>query len=831
MTQDTLAAAKPDWDVVVVGAGFSGLYAVHRLRQEGMTVRAFEKGSGIGGTWFWNTYPGARCDIESIDYQYSFSPDLLEEWSWSERYATQPEILSYIEYVADRFGLRDHIQLNTEITGMTWDEDRKLWEFLTEQGEAVTARFAVMASGGLTIAQVPDIEGVSSFGGTIAHTSQWPEAGVELAGKRVAVIGTGSSGLQVIPAAAEVAQEVIVLQRTPGFAVAPFQGEFTPEVAAEERAQFAERRYAARSSILGLPTPMNPVSGTALSPEQQRVALERYWGMGGLSMLGVFSDVMLSPDSNEIAADFVRDRIRAVVKDPDTAEKLIPRDYPLGTKRLGVDRGYYETYNRDNVTLIDVSTTPIEKLTERGLVVDGHEYEVDVIVFATGFDAFTGALLKIDPVGREGARLSAEWSAGPETYLGLAVAKFPNLFMSLGPGSAAALSNAILTLEQQIDWIVGAITRAGARGWVVLEAEESAQREWTATVAQIAQSTLMPRAKSWYTGANVPGKPQVVLVFLGGVVTYEQICDGIASAGYPGFTRTALTGASAPTPHLVSISADTALEVLDVGSGKPLVLVCGTGQDLRMYASLIDEFAGTRRVIAYNHRGIGASTRGAGPISVESLAEDLVALMDALSVDRADILGWSLGSAVAQAAAIAHPDRIESLVLASTWARTSPFQQAILTALRHPWTVGDRAAAIHAMSIAYSQEFVNSPAFPMLMAGAEPLLPSTPEAIQAVLEQWGANLVHDTVDRLPQITARTLVLAAEHDILTPPTEGRMVSQLIPGATLHEFKGPGSSHTVHMERRAEFMSVVRSFLQDAEPAGEPEPRVFEFAATN
>lgn len=831
MTEDSVAAVQPDWDVVVVGAGFSGLYAIHKLRQEGMTVRAFEKGSGVGGTWFWNTYPGARCDIESIDYQFSFSPELLEEWSWSERYATQPEILAYLEHVADRFDLRDHVQLDTEITGMTWDDQQKLWVFRTERGATATARFAVMASGGLTIAQVPDIAGVDSYAGTIVHTSQWPAGGVDLVGKRVAVIGTGSTGLQVIPAAAEVAEEVIVFQRTPGFAVPGFLDEFTPEVAAGDRARFAERRYAARSSILGLPTPMNPASGTALSPAQRQEVLERYEGMGGLAMLGVFNDVMLNPESNEIVAEFVRDRIRTVVQDPDVAEKLIPQGYPFGAKRLGVDRGYYETFNRDNVSLVDVSATPIDRLTERGLIVDGREYEADVIVFATGFDAFTGALLKIDPVGRDGTRLSTVWSAGPETYLGLAVAKFPNLFMSLGPGSAAALSNAVVTLEQQIDWIVGAITRAGARGWVVLEAEESAQQEWTATVAQIAEQTLMPRAKSWYTGANVPGKPRVVLVFLGGVNTYEQICAGIAAAGYPGFTRTAVTGAPAPSPRLVPIATGAELEVLDVGSGKPLVLVCGTGQDLRMYASLIDEFAGTRRVIAYNHRGMGASTRGEGGMSVGSLAEDLIALLDALAIDRADLVGWSLGSAVAQEAAITHPGRVDALVLASTWARTSPFQQAILTALRYPWTVGDRAAAIHALSIAYSEEFVNSPAFPVLMAGADALLPSTPGQIQAVLDQWGANLAHDTVSRLPQITARTLVIAGEHDILTPPTEGRIVAQLIPDATFHQFAGPGASHTIFMERKDEFLRTVGEFLHDTEPPAQPAPAAFELATTH
>ena len=831
MTEDSVAAVQPDWDVVVVGAGFSGLYAIHKLRQEGMTVRAFEKGSGVGGTWFWNTYPGARCDIESIDYQFSFSPELLEEWSWSERYATQPEILAYLEHVADRFDLRDHVQLDTEITGMTWDDQQKLWVFRTERGATATARFAVMASGGLTIAQVPDIAGVDSYAGTIVHTSQWPAGGVDLVGKRVAVIGTGSTGLQVIPAAAEVAEEVIVFQRTPGFAVPGFLDEFTPEVAAGDRARFAERRYAARSSILGLPTPMNPASGTALSPAQRQEVLERYEGMGGLAMLGVFNDVMLNPESNEIVAEFVRDRIRTVVQDPDVAEKLIPQGDPFGAKRLGVDRGYYETFNRDNVSLVDVSATPIDRLTERGLIVDGREYEADVIVFATGFDAFTGALLKIDPVGRDGTRLSTVWSAGPETYLGLAVAKFPNLFMSLGPGSAAALSNAVVTLEQQIDWIVGAITRAGARGWVVLEAEESAQQEWTATVAQIAEQTLMPRAKSWYTGANVPGKPRVVLVFLGGVNTYEQICAGIAAAGYPGFTRTAVTGAPAPSPRLVPIATGAELEVLDVGSGKPLVLVCGTGQDLRMYASLIDEFAGTRRVIAYNHRGMGASTRGEGGMSVGSLAEDLIALLDALAIDRADLVGWSLGSAVAQEAAITHPGRVDALVLASTWARTSPFQQAILTALRYPWTVGDRAAAIHALSIAYSEEFVNSPAFPVLMAGADALLPSTPGQIQAVLDQWGANLAHDTVSRLPQITARTLVIAGEHDILTPPTEGRIVAQLIPDATFHQFAGPGASHTIFMERKDEFLRTVGEFLHDTEPPAQPAPAAFELATTH
>lgn len=525
-------------DVIVVGAGFAGLYAVHRLRGDGFTVQAFESGDGVGGTWYWNRYPGARCDVESIDYQYSFSPELLAEWTWSERYPAQPEILAYLNHVADRFDLRRSYQFGTSVTSAEWDDDTGHWTVQTDGGTRVNARHVVMASGMLSVPNSsPDIPGLETFTGQRLHTATWPAEPVDLSGKRVAVIGTGSTAIQAIPHIAREADHLLVLQRTANYALPAISTPWAKEEADMKRAEFEQRRHYAKHSFLGLASPLNDVSALSVSDEERERTFEEYFGMGGLPMYGVFNDILFNPEANRLAAEFVAARIRSRVNDPNIAEKLVPRGYPFGTKRLCVEDGYYETFNRDNVTLVDVSATPIDEITPSGIRIDGTEHPVDTIVFATGFDALTGAALRIDPRGKDGRKLSDEWADGPVTYLGVAVAGFPNLFMVTGPGNPGALSNAVISIEQNVDWITDALNRMREEDIPVMEATTEAQEQWTAQVADIASASLFPQAKSWYMGANIPGKPKVFSVFLGGVGKYREICDQIAAGGYTGFRR------------------------------------------------------------------------------------------------------------------------------------------------------------------------------------------------------------------------------------------------------------------------------------------------------
>jgi cyclohexanone monooxygenase len=526
--------SEPTFDAVVVGAGFSGLYAVHRLREDGFTVRAFEKGDGVGGTWYWNRYPGARCDVESLDYQYSFSDELIAEWHWSERYPAQAEILSYLNHVADRFDLRRDIQLQTAVTSAEWDDAAALWTVGTDRGETVTARYLVMASGCLSVAKEPDIPGVGNFAGLKLHTSAWPHEEPDLAGKRVAVIGTGSSGIQTITALAPVVGELLVLQRTPSFALPAIPTPVSEEEEATRKTEFQRRRAEAKNSFLGLTAPFNDTPAAEASEQERREVFERYFHMGGLPMYLAFNDLLFNPEMNQQVAEFHAEKIREQIEDKAVADLLVPTTYPWGTKRVCVETGYYKTFNRDNVSLIDISATPIEEITATGIRVDGVEHTVDVIVFATGFDALTGAPLKINPTGRGGVRLADRWADGPRTYLGLCVNGFPNMFLVTGPGSPSVFSNMVISIEQHVEWIADAMKALRDRGTPVLEATEAAEEEWTAQLAAIAEATLFPRANSWYMGANVPGKPRSFLAFLG-VGPYRQICDDVAADDYRGF--------------------------------------------------------------------------------------------------------------------------------------------------------------------------------------------------------------------------------------------------------------------------------------------------------
>jgi cyclohexanone monooxygenase len=523
-------------DVAIVGAGFSGLYMLHRVRQLGLQCRVFEAGSGIGGTWFWNRYPGARVDIESQEYAYSFSPELEDEWQWSERYASQAELLRYIEHVADRFDLRRDIQLDTRALSAAFDESTARWTITTDRGDVISARFCIMATGCLSMPKDIDIPGAERFRGKTYRTSRWPHEGVDFTGLTVAVIGTGSSGIQSIPEIAKQAKHLTVFQRTPNFSLPAQNHPSDPAAFADWKKNREKYRERARSQGFGvLIIDQHERNVADFTPEERRQEMEHRWQRGGFSLGGSFADLVTNKASNDVAAEFVRERIREVVKDPAVADMLTPTNHPLFTKRPCVDIGYYQTYNRDNVTLVDLTKTPIETITETGVKTMKANYEVDVIVYAIGFDAMTGALNAIDIRGRRGERLKSKWSAGPKTYLGLMVAGFPNLFMVTGPGSPSVLSNMMLSIEQHVDWITDCLAYLGDRQLGVIEATREAETNWVAHVNEVAATTLYPLANSWYMGANVPGKPRVFTPYIGGVPMYREKIESVAANGYEGF--------------------------------------------------------------------------------------------------------------------------------------------------------------------------------------------------------------------------------------------------------------------------------------------------------
>jgi cation diffusion facilitator CzcD-associated flavoprotein CzcO len=525
------------YDAVVVGAGFSGLYALHRLRESGLTVRVLEAGDGVGGTWFWNRYPGARCDVESLEYSYSFSEELQQEWSWSERYPAQGEVLRYLEHVADRFELWPDIQLGARVVEAAFDEGAGRWSIVTEAGETFSAQWCVMATGCLSSSQIPEIPGLERFEGDWYHTARWPQAGVDFTGKRVGVIGTGSTGIQLVPEVARDAAHTYVFQRTANFSVPNANRPLDPEIVRDWKARYAERREVQRRSMLGVAIPPGERAANEVPDDEVRRTLQERWEHGGgMPVLLSFKDLLVDEAANAKAAEFVRDKIRETVRDPSVAELLVPRAYPIGAKRLCQDEGYFETFNRDDVTLVDIRSTPIEEITATGIRTAGGEYEVDAIVFATGFDALTGALLAIDIRGRDGLTLTEAWGGGPRSYLGLMVAGFPNLFTVTGPGSPSVLSNMVVSIEQHVEWIADCIAALRDRGVDRIEATPAAQEAWMEHVAEVAGRTLFPRAASWYVGANVPGKPRVFMPYVGGVGPYRERCAQVAANGYEGFT-------------------------------------------------------------------------------------------------------------------------------------------------------------------------------------------------------------------------------------------------------------------------------------------------------
>ncbi|NNE85650.1 MAG: NAD(P)/FAD-dependent oxidoreductase [Alphaproteobacteria bacterium] len=523
-----------DFDVVVVGAGFAGMYLLHRLRGLGLSVRVIEAGSDVGGTWYWNRYPGARCDVESMQYSYQFSEELQQEWEWTERYATQSEILRYVDHVAERFDLRRDIQFDTRVTAATFDDATSRWVIETDDGARLRAPYCIMATGCLSSPNKPQFEGQEDFAGPIYHTGNWPHEGVDFTGQRVAVIGTGSSAIQSIPVIAEQAAQLTVFQRTPNYAVPAHNGPLDPAKVREIKADYAGFRARAKQTPTGNLFEVGGPSAMAVSAEERAREYEARWQAGGLPFLAAFADIMFDPEANQTIADFVRDKIRAIVDDPAVADLLAPKNI-IGCKRICVDTGYYETFNRDNVALVDISETPIARFTADGVSVDGRVYEVDAIVSATGFDAMTGALLNIDIRGAGGAALRDKWRDGPKAYLGLALASFPNLFMVTGPGSPSVISNMLPAIEQHVNWITDCIGYMRDQGLGRIEAQIDAEEAWVAHVGEVADLSLRSTCSSWYVGANIPGKPRVYMPYIGGVPVYAQKCNQVAADGYEGF--------------------------------------------------------------------------------------------------------------------------------------------------------------------------------------------------------------------------------------------------------------------------------------------------------
>jgi len=528
-------SAPASFDAVIVGAGFAGIYALYRLRAMGLTVQCVEAADDVGGTWYWNRYPGARCDVESMSYSYSFSPELEREWVWTERYASQGEILRYLRHVVERFSLRPLIRFGTRLTQAALDESSSCWQLRTDRGERLTARFVIMATGCLSEPRLPSIPGLADFQGRLYQTSRWPHEEIDFSGQRVGVVGTGSSGIQCIPLIAAQAAHLTVFQRTANFSVPAHNRPLDPHARHELMNNYPPFRKALRESFTSLAPDALLPAALELSAAEREQRYQAAWKEGGIRLLFCVSDTILNKAANDTLVSFLHERIRQIVKDPEIAERLLPRSHPLGTKRMCVDTDYYATFNRSNVTLVDLRATPIVAATRNAVRTSDAEIPLDSLVFATGFDAMTGALLAIDIRGRNGRKLADEWRNGPRTYLGVSAAGFPNLFMITGPGSPSVISNMVISIEQHVEFIAELVGTMRAQGASTVEAQASAQEDWVAHVAAVAQGTLFPRADSWYMGANIPGKRRVFLPYVGGVGPYRKKCEEVAAAGYEGF--------------------------------------------------------------------------------------------------------------------------------------------------------------------------------------------------------------------------------------------------------------------------------------------------------
>ncbi|MFG1928512.1 flavin-containing monooxygenase [Cryptosporangium sp. NPDC048952] len=525
-------------DAVVVGAGIAGLYALHKLRGAGLAVRVFETGDGVGGTWYWNRYPGARCDVQSMDYSFSFDRDLEQDWEWTEKYPTQEELRRYLDHVADRFDLRRDVQLGSRVTEAVYVEDAQRWLVRTDRGDEVTAQYVIMATGCLSASKLPEVPGLESYTGRWYHTAHWPEEGVDFTGQRVGVIGTGSSGVHVIPLIAQQAAELTVFQRTPNFVIPANNHPIDPEHQRSVKADYERFRQANRESGFGVVFPPATKSALEVDAKERTAHFDRNWygpDNHPVGLVAGYTDLMTNEEANDTVAQYVRDRIAEIVEDPEVAATLQPVDHPLGTKRPCVGTGYYDTFNLPHVSLVDVRKTPIAAITTSGVRTSEREHAFDSIVFATGFDAMTGALSRIDIRGRGGLALTDKWADGPRTYLGVAVAGFPNLFTITGPGSPSVLSNMVVSIEQHVEWVADVITALLERGASTFEATLEAEDAWTQHVADVGRMTLYPTADSYYMGSNVPGKPRVFLPYAGGVGPFRKKCEEVAANGYEGF--------------------------------------------------------------------------------------------------------------------------------------------------------------------------------------------------------------------------------------------------------------------------------------------------------
>ncbi len=526
-------------DVVVVGAGLGGMCAVHQFREMGLRVLGIEAGGDVGGVWYWNRYPGARVDLPSIDYSFSFSPEVEQAWTWSEQFAAQPELLAYFNFVADKLDLRRSIQFNTRVTRAVWDEARALWQLSTDQGELLEATYCVMATGPLSVPKDPEIEGLQRFKGRLLRAAKWPHEPVNLAGKRVGVIGTGSTGIQIVQELGLQVGELFVFQRTPSFTMPMRNQALEPDYVAEVKRHYAGLREAARNSPNGGVRPASTRAFFSVTPSQRKQLLDDAWKNGGLAMLGTFADLLVNPEANEHVAEFVRGKIAEVVKDPDTAEKLKPRDYPIFARRPCLDSSYYETYNQPNVHLVDLFSDPIIEVTETGVrtqsCTKAGEIPLDVLILATGYDGLTGAMLAFDVIGREGQTVNEHWKHGARSHLGMMMKGFPNLFMTTGPNGPAALANIFRISEHDVAWIAAVITHMASQGLATIEPTQQAEDGWMDMVCMLAQRTLLSKAKTWYVGANVKDKPLGLTLFTGGFLKYRELCAAAAQGGYRDF--------------------------------------------------------------------------------------------------------------------------------------------------------------------------------------------------------------------------------------------------------------------------------------------------------
>lgn len=519
-------------DVVIVGAGFGGMYAVHKFNAMGLKIQGYEAGSDVGGVWYWNRYPGARVDLPSIDYSFGFSQEVEQEWTWSEQFAAQPELLRYINFVADRLDLRRHIQFNTRVTSAEWDDARQVWVVKTDRGDVVEATYCIMATGPLSIPKDPEIPGIERFKGELLRAGRWPHQPVSYAGKRVGVIGTGSTGIQIVQEVGPQAGELFVFQRTPSFTMPMRNVPLEPDYVAEVKRNYAGLRESARNSPAGGIRPASTRAFFSVTPAQRLSLMEDAWRQGGLAMLGTFSDLLVNEEANEHVAEFVRGKIGEMVKDPVTAEKLKPRGYPIFARRPCLDSSYYETFNLPTVHLMDCNEDPIVEITDKGVRTRSGEVELDMLIFATGYDGLTGAMLAVDVQGRDGLRVSQKWSEGARSYLGIMMAGFPNLFMTTGPNGPAALANIIRISENDVDWIADAMRHMSATGQTAMEPTTEAEDGWMKTVAALSQRSLLNKAKTWYLGANVKDKPQGLSMFTGGFPKYREYCTLATQGNY-----------------------------------------------------------------------------------------------------------------------------------------------------------------------------------------------------------------------------------------------------------------------------------------------------------